>query len=491
MGDGKLRRAVLWAYFLIWVLLLTACGDKTGNSTSLGQGPHVFPVDAIFKEFYQTLGGKQVLGPAISALEIRDGLQCQFTERVLMCFNPTVTDENRFNLYPLGRELGVQEDAHANDVSEDQNARVVDGFTIYERFIPLYDQLFGARYVGRPLTELRINQDLQRAEQFFENVGFYQNLNDPNGPVYLIPYGAYLCGGSCSYRLNEYWSIVKSNTAEQPFAASIARLGGPAVFGDLLLKPQIAEDGYLEQVYANAVFYAPSDDLSEVRLRPLPRMLGYEVQAPVERKIHDQLVFYEVRGGLGHNVPRQLDAFIAQHGGREFSGDPISEVFLLPGQNIYRQCFENYCLDYDPSASDLMKVRLAPLGKEFIARYPAPEDARISNLFGPDKIALTASVDKPTLNDNDSQVIRVVVTQKSSGQPIERVEASLVLSFQDRPSIRYFIPPTDTQGTSSITLPPQPDLANGDRVAYQVCLNLPSETPVCAKDSYLIWNVSR
>lgn len=489
MGDGKLRRAVIWGLLLFFSLLLSACAEGAGKLSLLDHEPRAFPVDAVFKEFYQTLGGQQVLGPAISALEIRDNLQCQFTERALMCFNPSVTDENRFGLYPLGRELGIKEDSHISNASLSPNARVVDGFTIYEKFLPLYDQLFGARYVGRPLTELRINQDLQRAEQFFENVGFYQNLGDPNGPVYLIPYGAYLCGGTCSYRLDEYWSIVKSNTAEQPFAASVARLGGPAVFGSLLLKPQIVQDGYLQQVYANAVFYAPPDDPTQVRLRPLPRVLGYEVQPLVERKIHDQLVFYEVQGGLGHNVPKAFDTFIALHGGRELSGNPLSEVILLTGQNIYQQCFENYCLDYDPSASDLLKVRMAPLGKEFMQRYPQPAAAQIRNLFSPDKIALTVSADKPNLNDNDPQVIRLAVTQRDASQPLERVEASLVLSFADRPSVRYFMPPTDSQGMSVITIPPQPDLANGSRIAYQVCLNLPSETPICKESTYLIWNV--
>lgn len=491
MEAGKFRRAVFWGLLILVTVLLTACADGTGKSTVPGQEAHAYPVDAVFKEFYQTLGGQQVLGPAISGLEIRDTLQCQFTERALLCFNPAVTDENRFSLYPLGRELGIKEDAHLSNASLKQNARVVDGITIYEKFLPMYDQLFGARYVGRPLTELRINQDLQRAEQFFENVGFYQNLGDPNGSVHLIPYGAYLCGGACSYHLNEYWSIVKSNTAEQPFAASVARLGGPAVFGSLLLKPQVVEDGYLQQVYTNAVLYAPPDDPSQVRLRPLPRVLGYEVQPLVERKIHNLLVFYEVQDGLGHNVPKQFDAFIAEHGGRELSGDPISEVILLTGQNIYQQCFENYCLNYDPSASDLLKVRMAPLGKEFLTRYPAPETAEIGNLFSPEKINLTVAADKPNLNDDEPQVIRLAVTQKESGQPLERVEASLVLSFQDRPAIRYFIPPTDAQGTSLITLPPQPDLANGSRVAFQICLNLPSEKPICGGDSYLIWNVQK
>ena len=491
MGAIKFHGVFFWGVLILAAGLLAACADETGTSNFPGQETHTFPVDALFKEFYQTLGGQQVLGPAISGLEMRDALQCQFTERALLCFNPAVTDETRFSLYPLGRELGIREELHLSAASLEQDSRVVDGFTIYDKFLPMYDQLFGARYVGRPLTELRINQDLQRAEQFFENVGFYQDLGDPNGSVHLIPYGAYLCGGACSYKLNEYWSIVKANTAEQPFAASVARLGGPAVFGSILLKPQIVEDGSLQQVYTNGVLYAPPDDLSQVRLRPLPRILGYEVQALVERKIHDQLVFYKVQGELGHNVPKQFDDFIAEHGGRELSGDPISEVILLPGKNIYQQCFENYCLNYDPSASNLLKVRMAPLGEEYLKRFPQPETAQIRNLFGADKISLTVAADKPNLSDNEPQVVRLAVTQKESGQPLERVEASLVLSFQDRPSVRYFTPPTDAQGVSIITLPPQPNLANGSRVALQVCLNLPSDKPICAQDSYLIWNVQQ
>ncbi len=489
MGDGKLRRAAGYGVLLL-ALLLTACTDGLIAPTQGGIGS-TYPVDTTFKEFYQTLGGEQILGPAISALENRENLQCQFTESILMCFNPAATDSSRFSLYPLGRELGIQEEAHMAASAVSPSARVVDGFTIYEKFLPLYDRLFGARYVGRPLTEMRINQDLQRVEQFFENVGFYQNLGDPNGPVFLIPYGSYLCGGSCSAHLNEYWSIVKSNLAEQPFAASVARLGGPSVFGSLLLKPQIAKDGYLEQAYANAIFYAPQDDLSQVRLRPLPSMLGYPVQPLEAPKSHPQLVFYEIQNGMGHNVPRPFDEFIAMHGGRDLSGDPTTEVTLVPGKNIYEQCFENYCLTYDPAASDMMKVRMVALGKEYFDRFPPPEDIQLRNLFTPDTIKLVISADKPNLNDNEAQIIRVLVQQRDSGTPLERVESTLVLSFPDRPAIRYFLPPTDSQGMTVLTIPPQPNIANGTRLSYQVCLNLPSDRPICALDSYLIWNVQK
>ncbi len=487
MGEGILRRTVI-AGALLLIGLLSACTE--GLSIAPNSGGTVasgVPVETVFKEFYQALGGIEVLGPAISALEIRENQQCQFTERALMCFNPSVSDSSRFNLYPLGRELSVQEDMMPSGAAERPGVRVVDGYTIYDKFIPLYDRLFGARYVGRPLTEMRINQDLKRAEQFFENVGFYQNLDDPNGPVYLIPYGAYLCG-RCSSRLDEYWSIVKSTMTDQPFAGQITRLGGPAVFGSLLLKPRITEDGYIEQVYDNAIFYAPVNDISQMRMRPLPLMLSQEVQPPAERISHEQLVYYEINGGPGHNVPLPFDHFIAQHGGRDLAGHPISEVIRY-SDGLFRQCFENYCLVYDPSAAEALQVRLAPLGKEFLERYPPAEELQIRNLFTQERIALVVSADLPTLNVNDEQYIRMLVQQKDNGQPLERVEATVVVYAPGQTVQRYAFPPTDGSGMSMAVIPPQLGLANGSRIVYEVCLNLPSEQPICARDSYLLWNV--
>lgn len=489
MRVGKLRRIFLALTLLFILTISAACTDGFALTSSAIRQAEALPVDTTFKEFYQTLGGNELLGPAISTLEIRDNLQCQFTERVLMCFNPTTTGVGRFILYPLGIELNIQEDGHLSRAGMTENARVVDGFVIYEKFIPLYDRLYGARYAGRPLTELRINQELHRAEQFFENVGFYQDLNNPNGPVFLIPYGAYLCGGECSYRLNEYWSIVKSNLTEQPFAQSITSLGGPGAFGAVMLKPRIASDGLVEQVYTNVAFVAPQEDPSQVQLRPLPTILGYEVQSLAEMKSHEQLVFYEIKDGLGHNVPRPFHDFVANHGGRDLSGQPISEVILLKDQNIFQQCFENYCLIYDPAASDAMRVRMAPLGQEYIKRFPPPEDLQVQNVFSPDTISMLVTADKPTLNDNESQLVRMMIRQRDTGQPIERVEATLVLHYQGSPPIRYFVPPSDADGMSVVEIPPQSGLANGTRLSYQVCLNLPSEKPICAMDSYLIWNV--
>jgi hypothetical protein len=485
MGVGAFRRIVAWVILGILFTQLTACGD--GLLLTPTPAGHTYPVETIFKEFYQTLGGNETLGPTISPLQMRGDLQCQFAERALMCFNPAVTDENRFSLFPLGLELGIPTDVPVGNASP--GGRVVDGYTIYGNFLPLYDRLYGARYAGRPLTELRINYDLRRVEQFFENVGFYQSLDDPNGPVSLIPYGAYLCGGDCSYQLTDYWSIVKSNTVEQPFAASIARLGGPSMTGPLLLKPQIAADGYLEQVYTNVVFYAPPADVSQVRLRPLPLMLGYTVEPLVAIYPHEQLVFYEIENGLGHNVPKPFDEFIMSHGGRDLAGKPISEVMALPGEPLYRQCFENYCLLYDPSAAEGMKVRIAPLGPEYLKQAPPPQSAEITNIFTPERISLLVSADKPNLPENETQTIRILVQNGDTGQPVDRVEATLILTYPDRPEARYTFPPTDSNGMSVLEIPPTPGLANGSRLAFTVCLNLPSDQPICVMDSYLIWSV--
>ena len=160
--------------------------------------------------------------------------------------------------------------------------------------------------------------------------------------------------------------MVAMRISDQPFAGSVERLGGPAVFGIPLSKPRLASDGRLEQVYANAVFYAPRDHPEQVRLRPLPGLLGYPKQVLATEVYSDRYVFYEIEDGLGHNVSAAVDQFIALHGGRDLSGQPVTEEFRQPDDKQYRQCFENYCVLYNPDAPEKEQVRLAPLGVEYL-----------------------------------------------------------------------------------------------------------------------------
>ncbi|MBE0695362.1 MAG: hypothetical protein IH586_00400, partial [Anaerolineaceae bacterium] len=127
MREGKLRRIFFVGIFVAVLLLTAACTDGLALTPSSIRQAHSLPVDTTFKEFYQTLGGIELLGPAISPLELRDNLQCQYTERVLLCLNPAATGAGRFRLFPLGLALNIQEDTHNSAVSSSTKSRLVDG----------------------------------------------------------------------------------------------------------------------------------------------------------------------------------------------------------------------------------------------------------------------------------------------------------------------------------------------------------------------------
>jgi hypothetical protein len=488
------RRTIKSLSFVIVLItisiILAGCSDGPGNRLPAVSGVS-YPVDPDFKEFYELLGGQPVLGPAITKMEDHtNNVKCQLTERAMMCYNLEKTGTQRYYLDALGLQFKIHPDQGIAGRVAPAGSLVVNGLVIYEKFVPLYEKLYGAQYVGEPLTELRINYDLNRVEQFFTNVGFYQSLDDPNGPVFLIPYGAYVCGGTCQYSTTDYWRTMKSNLVEQPFAESIIRIGGSSVVGTPELQPELTADGLLRQVYSNVIIQAPHDNLSDISLYPVSAELGY-VQDPLEdRQIHDQLVFVMIdpASGKGFNVPVPFEKYLAVHGGMIMAGKPIQPVKKLADQDLYQQCFENLCMIYDPSASESLKVRFAPLGKAYVKQNSYKPELQITNYFSPDQINLFVSVDRANLSSNDEQYFRIVVEEVNSMQGIANVEGAVVLSIENRDPIRIYFPPTDANGMTVAVVPPQPDLANNTRVQYEVCLNLPSDRPICRQDSYLIWN---
>jgi hypothetical protein len=360
-------------YFLVAVIAfcLQACNSirDTSAITPPTEVP-LFAVDVLFREFYDILGGADTLGPALTHKFTENGRQCQYTESALMCYNPAQTEPlHRFSLASLGNDLNLVQPASSADIPSVNGRDLGDGFILYPEFEALYDRLYGDLYVGRPLSQVRTNQSNKRYEQFFTNVGFYRNFDDPEGDVHLMTYGAYLCGENCAYNLDQYWNIVKSDALPQPFEMSLKRIGWSEM-GVPITQPIFAEDGMVEQYYDNVVVFAPQDDLTQMRLRPVPILLGITVEALVERNPHEQLVFYEVENGLGHNVPFFFDRFIASHGGRDLAGNPINEFTLL-GEDLYRQCFENYCLLYDAAAPENTRVKIAPLGAALLEKKAA------------------------------------------------------------------------------------------------------------------------
>ncbi len=462
--------------------ILAAC---TGGNASASSG--TFAVDDIFTSFYTLLGGQEILGPAISPLFQYDQLQCQYAGNALMCYNPDASQLDQFSLYGLGGSMNVS-DAPIT-TSAPASERVVDGYIIYSDFVPLYDQLYGARYIGRPLTQARPNYDLQRTEQFFENVGFYHNFDDPPGEVHLLAYGVYACGSGCTYRSSEN-NVIGSPGASylQPFLSALTIMGGVPDFGEPLGEPYSASDGYMEQVYSNVVLYSPPDRPETAGLRPLPVLLGMPTTPPGPQlyDTSDGVAFVKVQGDLGYHVPVLFKDFIDRHGGFTVSGNPISDTMDLGG-GTYRQCYTNYCLEYLTNTGGANQVRMAALGEQYVS-YTGTGGSNPQFVFSTGTVTIQVSEAEPRIAGDATQQIDLVVISSADAQPIANVEAVLVVSYPDGTQFTAHFPPTQADGTASVLVPPNLNVANGTIIPYQVCLNVPSTTPLCTSGSYLIWN---
>lgn len=447
-----------------------------------GQAPSrqgTYSVDPLFKDFYQELGGEDYLGPLISIRFSRGSVQCQYTLNALLCFDASLSGLGQYYLEPVGNQLDVKDDPQP--YPEQASERVINGYPIFSDFIPLYDSLYGALYVGRPLTNPRYNVDQQRVEQYFENVGFYHRFDEPANTAHLLEYGAYSCQDECRYR---HESFIASRSVQSPFVAALERYGGMAIFGRPLNEPTVAADGYLEQVFENVIVYAPVDQPAQFHFRPLPFQVGIPAIVPGKQRygVAENVIFYTIDGVLGYHVPILFDQFITEHGGMEFSGSPISDPSYYPGVDHPRQCFENYCLDYIADAESGEKIRLAPLGTLYLQKIQADLSYEISSA----NVSFLMNESNIQIGAEQPQTIQVVVYETSSGHPVANVEARLVLTAPDGRQYTYSMPPTNERGITSVTVPPLPGLNNGKLMLYQVCLNLP-QPPPCTTDSYLIW----
>lgn len=468
---------------LLVTLLLSGCG---GFQVEQQAAPTVseFQVAPVFREYYQDLGGTDTLGAPISPLFDKRRLQCQYTLNVLMCWDSYETGAGRFQLYPLGKEIGVYDTPEIFGQAPGQ--RVIGGYIIYPDFVSLYERLGGEQHLGRPLTVVRYNYEEQRVEQYFERAGFYQSFDDMDGKVGLLPYGAALCQQECRYARDVSIRLRSDKHIRTPFAAALQQWGGLSFSGQPLTNPYPALDGHVEQVYENAVFYVLPDQPQEVRLRPLPVWLGMATTPPGP-KLYDRdrnVVFYTVSGDLGYHVPVLFDAFIAAHGGVQVSGNPIAETIAYEN-NTPRQCFENYCLNLYPNAAQNFRVRPASLGLRYLQMFSPLQQAKTQAPEG--GVMLNIREAAPQLPANQPQKIELQVLARSTQLPAPNLPAELKLIAPDGAEYLYDFPVTSLDGKTWLEIPPIPGLPNGSLMAYQVCVILPQDSPVCQNDAYLIW----
>jgi hypothetical protein len=307
----------------------------------------------------------------------------------------------------------------------------------------------------------------------------------------MLAYGAYSCLDKCSYTPMVEASILNSSRASlnQPLLAGLSEIADTAILGEPLTQPYIASDGMEEQVYTNAVVCAPANDLAAAHLRPVSTLLNIPKTDPGPQKYtsRDGMVFYATKGNKGYHVPLVFDEFIAAHGGRDFSGNPIDEVYQYT-DTVFRQCFENYCLDYDSSAAEADRISLAPLGVQYMKQIAGTGSPTVQTSdLSAGNLSLAVGKRNQQVPADGQQKIEILVTQKDNQQPVPNLEATLSIKIPDGSYYTAEFPATGVDGRSSLVVPAMKAIPNGTILEYTVCISGADGKQVCVTDSYLIW----
>ncbi len=474
----SLKSKVAWTIVGLLVIgLINACTPSADGSTR-----STFPVDATFSDFYKQIGGVNTLGPAISSAFTNEGLSYQYVVSGLMVYDPNQAALQRFSFSPLASVAW-----HINGLVEPApqgiNTSYVNGHQIWEEVTSFYDQ-FGAIIIGSPVTSVSANDAKQRYEQYFEGLGFYRGYTEPPGQIHLMPYGVWMCGSNCPYQVSDAtpptgtYSRTNGET-EHLFLQASERLGY-GFTGAPLAAPQLGPDGYYEMAFENVILYIAPASGDQVRLRPLPSLLGIQSEKPGVETKAETLSFYPIEAGLGFNIPNLFVTYIGDHGGVVYSGTPIAEYHNI-SDGGYSQCFTNLCLEYHPSAPQALQIRPHALGAEYLT---LGENVSASDSSPTDALQIDAWEDYPLIPSGQNQGINIEATQNKT--PISGIKFSLVVTQPNGITKTYQLAPTGEDGKSHIDLDPI-NGPNGAIIQYEICVLGDDSPQICFSRSYTIW----
>jgi hypothetical protein len=469
MRKNRFRN--LGILFICLLALIVAACSGTQPTSTLSSSPYL--IEPVFQQFYDFLGGQSRLGAAISPVIVEGHVQKQYLENALMTYNPELPPSEQYSLAPLGRQMGVWDEPIAS--TDLEGVYFVEGYIVYEGFVPLYEQMGAQRYVGTPLTGVRYNGEQNRVEQYFENVGFFQNLDDANSSVKLMPYGRIACADTCSLFANPAEIIQIDLLYDEPFVSAVLRLG-ESFTGPRLAGPYKKADGTLEVIYQNVVLVSSADG-SRATVKPILADLGITSDPLVTRLDNPNLTFYAIDGELGYNVPVFFADYINQHGGFETFGPPISE--LKPAdQGGANQCYTNACLHY----AEGLGVQPLPWGTEYKARfYDQPANEVQAQ---PTEIRIQVWEDFSQINSTEQQVIHA--TLFAGNQFLSGLQPYLEITLPGGGTSIYQFPLSDVNGQTQLVIPAV-RAQNGTLIPYKVCLEGFGSTEVCASESFMIW----
>lgn len=529
VGPLANRRIRILIFFVVILAALTGCEDGPGNLLAVD----TYEVDPTFREFYLLMGGREVLGAPISAIFSYGDVRYQYTVAALMVNDPRLPGSQLFQLAALGLDMGISDPSVPRP--DDGSVRYVEGHIIPDFFVPLYEKLGGARFVGLPLTEVHFNLDKRRYEQYFENVGFYLLEGDEPSNAGLLAYGVWKCASSCRQVPPDVSTPELPSRAGERFKEIVERLGADFT-GFALTDPYLATDGLLEQVFENLVLAVDPENPRRQSLRPLPERLGIWGDAPVRPNGLPGFSFLATQGELGYNVLTVFLEYLAFHGSLEVSGPPIGELMQI-GDGVSRQCFKNLCLEWAVSSSGQGKVRPAGLGYTYrqmglhqqvaplqsqepavqqpqdtvveeleveqapsqpaLEAYAPPQEQGPSMAAAPPTVApqdwqpsetreISMQVWKinPMVSPSERQEVGVVIYE--NGAPLGDIEPDLTVMLPDGSSMTYYMYPTGADGQSRYQIEPV-NAPVGAVIPFQVCIYNLVGAKFCVRDSFLIW----
>jgi hypothetical protein len=492
-----LKKTSLLALFIVLAVLGWACGSTPTPAPTVPP-PGTFQVDPVFREYYNYLGGEARLGPAISP-PLREGYATtQFIQSGKMIFDPASPATSKFRMAPLGLEMKVGDPPVPQP--DDPKIHFIEGHTVPQDFYYLYTQL-GASTVGKPLTEPRPNLIRQRTEQYFENLGFYRLEGSPG--VHLLSYGAWACGDKCPGVNVPGESSLDIRSYIDPAFEAFTHQHGADFTGFALTDAYQTRDGKWEQITENMVLVADSRLAPQtVTLRPLAEALTILAEPPRLPSNAPGMYFYEVKDGLGYEIPLHFWEYILQHGGIELFGAPITHYSILKDQ-IYHQCFTVLCLLYDSQATQGARVRPEPLGYAYRVLHYSPETAPPISSTPTSMPTFTAvpETNEPqsaareislrlwqrylVIEQEEGQEILLRVTENE--QPVSGKEVELTVRMPDGSETLFKMPPTDADGQTRKTLP-KIEALNGTIVPFKACYRASIDLKVCVADIFVIWN---
>jgi len=440
-------RICIALYLLTSTTLLSACALERIALNTLYDD---------FDLFYRAHGGEQVLGAPVGETIIVDALvsaRCY----VGGCLQRHASRKigGRITLSPLPDEK-LPLEAPASGRSDASGILFLETGQYIQGELLRYFQLHGGvRFFGYPLSSARALGEHQLVQHFERAILIWDNSLPPEQSVYLEP-----VGHTIYENLNgEIERGIKANNetkresslADASIAALVQAHGGHVVFGEPIGQPVEAEDGFIEQVFTNAVLVADPDGPGDARLRPLG-ILGYgradAAQPPSD--VPGAAYF----PSTGHSVLAAFKTYYDLHGGENIFGAPITEAFVENG--TLTQYFENLALMWrqDAYGHELPGVTPKKLGVAYAqemgyaTRTNQPAAAAQHTHAG---FAVHVWATLPFALPQDRQTINVLVVDLQS-HPIAGVTTSLELNTPQDAS-RLMLPATGSDGRASISFP--------------------------------------